>query len=280
MTMREQSTANPHECSLRGGTQNPPPKGVPVRVRPPAPQHSCGSARQAPTHLRRATPASLPQPLPHCVAAIVLSALAACGGGGPESAPTTPPAGPACQDTVTVQLYGDSTQVMAYQWGYLQAALDARFGSRVILINQAASGTSSAQLIAGKDGVNTPWPSTVAADIAIVNHGINGQDEPLEAYAADMLTFASYRGARMVVETANPIAAPYPSDAPRAEAARQAAKQAGVPVADVQAYVLRLPGWEAKLSDGIHPTPELAKLIAEDVTAPALAQLIASMLCR
>jgi lysophospholipase L1-like esterase len=215
-----------------------------------------------------------------CTCLLLAAVLCACGGGGDSTAPTTPPTGPACQDTVTVQLYGDSTQVMAYQWGYLQAALDARFGSRVILINQAASGTSSAQLIAGTDGVNTPWPSTVAADIAIVNHGINGQDEPLEAYAADMLTFASYRGARMVVETANPIAAPYPSDAPRAEAARQAAKQAGVPVADVQAYVLGLPGWEAMLMDGIHPTHELAKLIAENVTAPALAPVIGSMLCR
>jgi lysophospholipase L1-like esterase len=187
---------------------------------------------------------------------------------------------------VRVQLYGDSTQVAAYRWGYLQSELDARFGTgRVELVLQAVSGTNSQQLVAGTDGLNAPWPDDLDADIAMVNHGINDEGyhrDDMATYAANMRLFAVGDGkARMVIETPNPIAhwMNIP-DAPWADAGRQAAAEAGIPVADVQAYVLGLQGWEGMLTDGIHPSHELQAAIAKNVTAPTLAPIIAPMLCR
>lgn len=216
-------------------------------------------------------------------ALVALSGLAACGG-GEAGAPSTPPAS-GCQPTVTVQMYGDSTQVAAHRWGYLQTELDARYGAgKVALVLQAVSSTNSQQLVAGSDGLNTPWPNNLEADIAIVNHGINDEayhPGELATYAADMRLFAVGNGrTRMVIETPNPIA-PFRNlpDAPWAEAGRAAAAEAGIPVADVQAYVLGLPGWQAMLSDGIHPTHALQAAIARDVTAPALVPLIDALLC-
>jgi hypothetical protein len=192
-----------------------------------------------------------------------------------------------------VQLYGDSTQVAAYRWGYLQQELDARYGAgKVQLVLQAVSGTNSQQLAAGTDGLNTPWPQTLDADIAMVNHGINDEayhHDDLATYASDMRLFAVGDGrARMVIETPNPIAHwRNTPDAPWADAGRAAAADAGIPVADVQAYVLSLPNWEAMLTgdgshpdDGIHPSHELQRLIAHNVTGPAIEAIADTMLCR
>jgi lysophospholipase L1-like esterase len=206
--------------------------------------------------------------------------LAACGGGGSDPAPVQTKA--ACQETVTVQLYGDSTQWLAYQDGGLQAALDVRFGpGRVILIDQAVAGTTSVQLVEGTDGVNTPWPSTVAADIAIVNHGINDASHhtTLAQYEANLRRFAA-GPARMVLETPNPVASWHTQNDAYAAVVRKVAAETGTPLADVQAYLLGV-DWMALLNaDGVHPSPEGQAAIAEKVTVPALAPIIASMLCR
>jgi acyl-CoA thioesterase-1 len=230
--------------------------------------------------------------LPH-LATLALAALAGCGGGGgdapaaPPTPPTSAPPTSTCKATVRVQMYGDSTQVAAYRWGYLQAELDTRYGTgKVVLILQAVSGTNSQQLIAGTDGLNTPWPGTVDADIAFVNHAINDEGyhhDDLPTFAHDMAVFAQTTkgGVRMVLETPNPIASwRNTPDAPWADITRRAAEHAGVPVADVQAYVLGLPGWEEMLSDGIHPTEDLQSRIARDVTAPTLEPLIDGMICK
>lgn len=212
--------------------------------------------------------------------------LAACGGGEP----VTPPESrrvptPVCKAQVTVQLYGDSTQVQAFTYGYLQGELDTRFGTgRVQLGNRAVGGTDSLELFIGGDGLNPPWPTGLTADIAIVNHGINDdvKGRTLESYAQRMLAFAQGNGhTRMIIETPNPLA-PYRGFTPTAawaQAGRDAAVEAGVPVADVQAYVLGLPDWEAWLVDGVHPTAELQQAIARDVTAPALGDLVDGLLC-
>jgi acyl-CoA thioesterase-1 len=284
MLMLEQSTANPHKCSLRGGTQNPPPQGVPVRVRPPAPQerrHENESSRQPRHHRSRIALATAPA---------ILALLTACGGGGeapdvPRTPPTNAPPTPSCKATVRVQMYGDSTQVAAHRWGYLQAELDTRYGAgKVLLILQAVSGTNSEQLIAGTDGLNAPWPQSVDADIAVVNHALNDEGyhhDDLVTFAHDMAVFAQTKGVQMVLETPNPIAPGMNTpDAPWADITRRAAEHAGVPVADVQAYVLGLPGWEEMLSDGIHPTEDLQSRIARDVTAPTLEPLIDRMICK
>lgn len=184
-----------------------------------------------------------------------------------------------CKSTVTIQMYGDSTQVDAYASGYLQRELDVRYGAgRVTLLLQAVAGTNSTQLIAGTDGLNTPWPSNVSADIAIVNHGINDEawGVPMAIYAANLDAFA-HGPSRMVIETPNPITTH--DLAERAEVGRQAAAKAGIPVADVFAYVMALPDWPAMLADGVHPTAELQLALARSVTSPVLEPVIDTLLC-
>jgi lysophospholipase L1-like esterase len=215
------------------------------------------------------------------------SVLAACGGGGDDPSPPTTPAA-ACRPAVRIQLYGDSTQTQAWHDGYLQQILDARYGAgRVSLIDQAASGTRSVDLLAGADGKNPPWPGSVDADIAIVNHGINdaGARTPMETFRDAMLTFATTAGVQMVLETPSPVtyanALGPLDDAPYAAATRDVAAQTGAPLADTQAFVLSLQDWPTMLQpDHIHPSPELQQLIAENVTAPALEPLIDGLICR
>jgi len=220
------------------------------------------------------------------LALVVSASLCACGGGGGGSSAglvEDPEHDPGCKAVVVVQLFGDSVQVDAYQWGYLQHELDERFGfGHVLLELNAVSGTNSRQLRTGTDGFNPPWPKSVNGDIVMVNHGLNDQANqvPMDEYAENMRTFA-YLPRNVVIETPTPIAhflnVP---DAPWAEIARQAAVEAHKPVADAQAYVLSRPYWETELWDGIHPTHELQQAIAHNVTAPALAPIIAKMLCR
>jgi lysophospholipase L1-like esterase len=290
MTMLEQSPANPHGCSFRSGTQNPPPQGVPVRVRPPAPQEARDSAPIACTDVQSTAPASRSQPLSqragkNAIVALAALAIAACGGGGSDPAPSTPPdAAPTCKPVVTVQLFGDSTQWLAFDDGAIQAVLAARFGNRVIVTNQAVPGTTSAELVAGTDGLNPPWPGNLTADVAIVNHGINDASHhtPEADYAANLRAFAAGNGVtRVVLETPNPVASWHTQNDAYTAIGREVAADTGTPLADVQAYVLGLPDWVQLLNDdGVHPSPELQRLIAENVTGPALAPIIERILCR
>jgi hypothetical protein len=191
----------------------------------------------------------------------------------------------ACKETVVVQMYGDSTQDRAYRFGNLEAELIARFGSgRVMLVNQAVGGTDSTQLVAGTDKRNLPWPQNVSADILMMKHGANDawRHIPLDTFTADMRLFAQQQP--IVLETPNPwnhaaVSPEVDETPPYADAIRAVAEETGSPLADTRAYVLSLPGWGSMLEDGVHQTPELDALIAKNVTAPALAPIIASMLC-
>lgn len=211
-------------------------------------------------------------------------AVTACGGGGSDQ-PDSQPSGPVCKATVSVQLYGDSTQMFAFQDGKLQAEMDAKFGvGKVLLIDQSANGKTSQQLIDGTDGKNTPWPQNLTADIAMVNHGINDAvHTTLAQYTLNMKAFAAGNGVtRMVIETPNPVLLPHAQTDTYAAIGRQVAAEAGLPLADVQSYVLGLPDWQdtSMLYDGVHPTPELEDLLAKNATGPVLEPIIASMLCR
>jgi hypothetical protein len=209
--------------------------------------------------------------------------LVACGGGGGDPAPTQTQS--ACQDSVTVQMYGDSTQDRAFRFGNLQHELDTRFGTgRVFLINQAVGGTDSTQLVAGTDKRNPPWPQNVSGDILMMKHGANDawRHIPIGTFSANLRLFAQQKP--IVLETPNPwnhaaVSPDVDETPPYADAIRAVGEEMGVPVADTRAYVLSLPGWGAMLDDGVHQTPELDALVAKNVTAPALAPIIASMLC-
>jgi lysophospholipase L1-like esterase len=200
------------------------------------------------------------------------TALAACGGGGDTQVqpPTCTPR------VVRVQVFGDS--VNRAHAPYLQAELDRRFGAGAVLVdNRAVGGTTSEQLVTGTDGLNAPWPGSVVADVVLVNHGINDAYAPLgvtiERYRANLRTLASAPAA-VILQTPSPTTAAVYDSAPRAAAMREVAAETGAQLADVQAYVLGLPGWTVYLPDGIHPDANLHGLIARDVTAHALQQAV------
>ena len=111
--------------------------------------------------------------------AVATLALAACGGGSSDPSTGRSKAvltlGCVPVEQVKIQLFGDSTMVGAgastnsagdmpgAPAPAIQAAMDARFGKGAVLVlGNAVSGTTSQQLIAGTDGVNAPWPQSIA----------------------------------------------------------------------------------------------------------------------
>lgn len=200
---------------------------------------------------------------------LLVVVTAACGGGAP--APDAEPQPAACRSTVKVQLFGDSTQVAAYRLGFLRAELGKRFGNSVVIELRAVSGSDSQQLRDGTDGLNDPWPQSLAADIAVINHGINDAKRGTD-YAANLRAFAA---PGVVFETPNPVHGQTYDTAEHAALMRAI----GGATIDVYGYVAALPDWQAMLPDGVHPNAALHALIARDVTAPALAPRIAARLC-
>ena len=182
---------------------------------------------------------------------------------------------------VRIQLFGDSTQ-----FGYdgktgkqtahppvavLQSLMDARFGAGAVIVTErAVPGSSSAQLLAGTDGRNRPWPQEVDADIVVVNHALNDADTkvPLSKYAAQLRQLHP-----TVYETPNPVTIGWPS--PRyARVMRQVAAEQHAPVADVETWMRAQPHWQRHLPDGLHPDDATYGQIVRQVLMPTLAPLV------
>ena len=104
----------------------------------------------------------------------------------------------------TVSAYGDSTQEAQ---GQPHAA--SQPGAKVY--NRGVSGTNSAQLLAGTDGRNYPWPEMMrqeSAAVVIINHGINDRHRPVAEYKADLRALvvgAQAAGKVVILEQPNPI---------------------------------------------------------------------------
>src|SRR6185312_3542923 len=125
-------------------------------------------------------------------------------------------------------------------------ALDARFGAGATLVtSRAVPGTTSQQLRDGTDGTNAPWPQSVAADIIVVNHGINDMQasaaalpETMATYRANLAYFAAHtNGAQLVLETPNVVGGWWsttPGTAPYAQTMRDVATEFHDPIADTQ----------------------------------------------
>jgi lysophospholipase L1-like esterase len=220
----------------------------------------------------------------------VLLALAVIGCGGGGSAEPTKQAAASCEP-IRVQLFGDST--MAGFDGatfittqspaiHLQEAMDAKFGKGAVTVeSRGASNTTSAQLIAGTDGVNPPWPHGVHADIIVVNHGINDAQVAtgIDQYRTNLRTFAAGPWRTLfMTPTPNWDRAILPDD--YAQAMRDEAAALAAPVADAHAYMMQMPGWRNLVPDGIHPTADGYYRIVRDVLAPAVEPLVVSMRCR
>jgi len=163
---------------------------------------------------------------------------------------------------VRIQLFGDSTQLgmdgatrrpaSTPPAKALQAALDARFGPGATQVSERAVGSTTAeQLLNGTDGRNRPWPAEVAADIVVVNFGINEArlQVPLARYSAALDALGAD-----VYETPNPVHG-YPWANPAyAQAMRDVAARRHAVRADVDAWMRAQVGWQALVPDGAHPT--------------------------
>ncbi len=182
---------------------------------------------------------------------------------------------------VRIQLFGDSTQ-----FGYdgktdkqtahppavvLQSLMDARFGTGAVIVTErAVPGSASAQLLAGTDGRNRPWPQEVDADIVVVNHALNDAytKVPLPKYAEQLRRLHP-----TVYETPNPVTIGWPS--PKyARVMRQVAAEQHAPVADVETWMRAQPHWRQHLTDGLHPDDATYGEIARQVLMPTLEPLV------
>ncbi len=182
---------------------------------------------------------------------------------------------------VRIQLFGDSTQ-----FGYdgktdkqtahppvvvLQSLMDARFGAGAVIVTErAVPGTASAQLLAGTDGRNRPWPQEVDADIVVVNHALNDAytKVPLQKYAEQLRQLHP-----TVYETPNPVTIGWPSPQ-YARVMRQVAAEQHAPVADVEAWMRAQPHWQRHLTDGLHPDDATYGEIVRQVLMPTLEPLV------
>ena len=185
---------------------------------------------------------------------------------------------------VRIQLFGDSTQ-----FGYdgktdqrtahppavvLQALMDARFGAGAVVVSdRAVPGSTSAQLLAGTDHRNRPWPQEVDADIVVVNHALNDAHTqvPLGRYADQLRQLHP-----TVYETPNPVTIGWP--APRyARVMRQVAAEQHAPVADVETWMRAQPHWQRHLPDGLHPDDATYGEIVRHVLMPTLEPLVVAL---
>lgn len=212
--------------------------------------------------------------------------LFGCGGGSNPQESLTP-----CEpkSTVRVQLFGDSTQE-----GYvgatgvvadrspaklLQSAMDARFGVGTVVVDaRAVQGTTAVELVAGRDGLNLPWPGSLAAEIVVINHGINDMTHHGDsaAYRAALDTIAG-SGARVVFETPNVVK--HYDVAPWAQAMRSVAAHHGAAVADVHDYTSSLTDWQSLIPDWAHPSEKLYAMISADVLVPAVTAAVKAEMC-
>jgi lysophospholipase L1-like esterase len=217
-------------------------------------------------------------------AAAIAGLLCACGGGAGDDA-----AAPACR--VTVQLFGDSTQEAQGVAGTLANLLEARFPGVVDVETPALGATDVRDL---PPCIAHPYTQGVCESavkpgaIVVVNTGINDalRSLPLQGYTDQLRAFAaSVPTSQLIFETPGAID---PSSTlangnvttAQAAAMRALATERGAAIADVQAYMLAIPDWRARLVDGLHPTPALYAAIATDVLFPRVRDAVSSRTCQ
>lgn len=227
------------------------------------------------------------------MAATLSIILAACGGGGSEAPTPTAQAATCRPKVVTVQLFGDSTM-----FGYdsftrakavpspaqdLQSAMDVRFGLGAVVVREnGVLGATISDLIKGRAGYQA-WPLGVAADVVVVNYGINDQDliigESIEEYESNLRAIAAYKGAAVVFETPNATPGPNVRFDAYVQRMRDVAVSLSVPVADTFLAVKAVPDWETYFADFAHPNAAMYGLIVKNSLAPAVAKQVAPLRC-
>lgn len=191
------------------------------------------------------------------LAAFAALLLTACGGGGSaEPSPT-----PTAAESASIQLFGDSTMVLA------APAWQARWANVTL---SAKGGSTSAQLIDGTDGVNAPWPQSVTARYVVINHGLNDGYKhhgrimlTIDEYKAHLRTLAVAPGATVIFQTPLPSTRVGRDMAPYAQAMREVAAERGLRVIDVYDCFQGLGDWQSHLRDQTHPDAVGVERMAE-----------------
>ena len=192
---------------------------------------------------------------------------------------------PACVPVaVTLEVTGDSisTGSGATDVAFTPASLLRAAFPSISVVLTGQGGSTSSDRISGAPipghGQFQPFPLGSVGNLHLSNFGVNDaiQGVPLETYRANLRKIASLPGS--ILQTPTPIVGV--SDAAYAQVVREVGAELGVPVADVQAYVLSLPNWEVLLVDGTHPGDALYRLIEANVVVPAVARQVATLQCR
>ncbi|SEI46325.1 SGNH/GDSL hydrolase family protein [Paraburkholderia diazotrophica] len=190
------------------------------------------------------------------------------------------------QSQVLIEAYGDSTTLgISCNDGrcgprpdnavtYLQNALRAKYGARVIVANFGVGGTMASQLRDGTGpGRNGTWKARLAASnaqIVTINYGINEvmhNQTPEQFYEAetDLVKTAQTLGKLPVLQTSNPMPDGRLNARLAAMAAmtRRVAAEQHVPLVDQYAAISSMADWKTQMSDGAHPKPELYRVKAQ-----------------
>ncbi|ACC71032.1 SGNH/GDSL hydrolase family protein [Paraburkholderia phymatum] len=205
--------------------------------------------------------------------------------------------------TIVIDAQGDSTM-----WGYqtsggftkswqspdnppalLQAALQARFGARVIVQNNGVPGATLVDREQGVNGYGQPysrWVTISPAHIVIVNFALNDADnhvkEPPAAFRARLTRFikeSRNAGRIVVLEEPNPVDyALNETVVPQYVAVvDELAKRYGLALVRQYAPIGAMRDWRSLLIDRVHPTDALYRLKAErqrEVIEPIVARLM------
>lgn len=218
------------------------------------------------------------------------------------SAPTPTP------KTVLIEEYGDSTtlgteavngvgQVTANNEPVeLQKLLQGQFGSTVTISNQGVSGTEASQLLNGIDGVHPTWVNQMAqskAQIVTLNFALNDAyhsvvlqdgivpESPSEyaLYMTQLVQIAKSAGKQVIIYEPNPSCelVREPLMPSYVVALQAVASSEDVPIVGEYQAILALPGWQAMLTDCVHPGDALYAIKAQ-LEAPIVAPLVKSII--
>lgn len=222
-------------------------------------------------------------------------------------------AGCAQQPKVIIGDYGDSTtagfQVNKGVPSYTrvtapavtQQILQKDFGEQVVVVNRGVSGIQATTLLEGATTFTDPilpWAQEMAetkASIVTINVGINDalyytrptkglapeSPDQFEEIMTKLVTIAKASGKRVILFEALPTSMPELNKHIELYNAKlQAVSNAlNVPLVKKWDYAKKLPNYTDLLTDGVHPSDELNKLVAQ-WNAPIVATAVRNLLNR
>jgi lysophospholipase L1-like esterase len=226
-------------------------------------------------------------------AAALLALLAACGGGEPPVS-TAAQTASRLQTVVAIDAEGDSTmfgletlngqfvQAASPPPVLVQARLRELFGAGVTVNAYGSPGANLRFELQGTDNYATPLSARLAlsrARIVIENFGINDAYLPAEEYRGNLRQFVDAvraSGKLPVLEEPNPVCVGHESLDGLVGILNEVAREKLVPLVKQYDAIKALPGWQAMLTDCVHPGDALYAFKAAR-EAEVLAQVIRTL---